>query len=557
MIKYFSSPDSDSTFAFLIKETNISETPRKNINNSSPSKSKLNPKSDVFVPSKTKGLASFSSQNLSSKKLNVNVSEFIPTNKLKAAEGLSGMPIVDNGIESSKGQAFVDPGNQSFGELKNDFESLEISGMPPLPFSSNSQFSAVNLKPFERASSDFYMDSGLRERLENNKIARCTFIDNNVPTRLHMYNGITPIEFPSPLYSLDSAGLYTSLYKAFSLADGKTYCIHRVHDCKITSAKSFSSLESFVRLKHPNIVNVYEAFTTHAFGDNSLCLVYDYYPHTKTIGDGLLSGDSMEFTESQAWRFLIQMLSAIRATHSSGLCVGILDLHTIICTSPDRYRIAWVGLNDIIYNPLPKMISSTQIKDIYNLGIITLKLLSRNIFIENDIVGNINELKLRYSSNLVHLITQMVTRVIKSVNVLLAPLSSILISEIDNSNKQIDFLEDNLSLELENDRISRLTFKLNFIVGRPELRNDLRWSETGDRYLLSLFYGYVFHQVDRNGNPVLDIAHVVSNLNKLDAGSNERIMLTSKDEKTCLIVSFLEVKKCLEFAYKEMVSVGH
>ena len=67
---------------------------------------------------------------------------------------------------------------------------------------------------------------------------------------------------------------------------------------------------------------------------------------------------------------------------------------------------------------------------------------------------------------------------------------------------------------------------------------DQTWSETGDRYLLKLFRDYVFHQVDEAGNPVLDIAHVVSCLNKLDVGVDEKIMLMSRDEQSCLIVSY-------------------
>lgn len=41
------------------------------------------------------------------------------------------------------------------------------------------------------------------------------------------------------------------------------------------------------------------------------------------------------------------------------------------------------------------------------------------------------------------------------------------------------------------------------------------WAETGDRYPLKLFRDYVFHQVDANGQPVLDLAHVIESLNKV------------------------------------------
>ena len=44
---------------------------------------------------------------------------------------------------------------------------------------------------------------------------------------------------------------------------------------------------------------------------------------------------------------------------------------------------------------------------------------------------------------------------------------------------------------------------------------DPAWSETGDRYMLKLFRDYLFHQVDENAAPWLDMAHVVQCLNKV------------------------------------------
>eukprot|EP00160_Parvularia_atlantis_P000880 Unigene10713_Nuclearia_a/m.32759 Unigene10713_Nuclearia_a/g.32759 ORF Unigene10713_Nuclearia_a/g.32759 Unigene10713_Nuclearia_a/m.32759 type:complete len:149 (+) Unigene10713_Nuclearia_a:111-557(+) len=81
---------------------------------------------------------------------------------------------------------------------------------------------------------------------------------------------------------------------------------------------------------------------------------------------------------------------------------------------------------------------------------------------------------------------------------------------------------------------------------------DPAWSETGDRYMLKLFRDYVFHQVDDNGEPVVNLAHVVTCLNKFDAGSPEKIMLTSRDEQSCLIVSYYDLKVCAENAFAEL-----
>jgi hypothetical protein len=44
-----------------------------------------------------------------------------------------------------------------------------------------------------------------------------------------------------------------------------------------------------------------------------------------------------------------------------------------------------------------------------------------------------------------------------------------------------------------------------------------RWSEMGDRYVVKLFRDFVFHQVDEDGNPLLDLGHVMSSLNKVSS----------------------------------------
>jgi PAB-dependent poly(A)-specific ribonuclease subunit 3 len=66
----------------------------------------------------------------------------------------------------------------------------------------------------------------------------------------------------------------------------------------------------------------------------------------------------------------------------------------------------------------------------------------------------------------------------------------------------------------------------------------------------------VFHSVDASGRPFVDMAHVVYNLNKLDAFSEERIMLMSRDEQSCLLVSYREVGMCVYAAYNELTSAG-
>ncbi len=55
--------------------------------------------------------------------------------------------------------------------------------------------------------------------------------------------------------------------------------------------------------------------------------------------------------------------------------------------------------------------------------------------------------------------------------------------------------------------------------------------------------------------PVIDLGHILHSLNKLDAGEEESIILTSRDQCNLLIVTFADVKRCLEEAFSELVSI--
>lgn len=130
-------------------------------------------------------------------------------------------------------------------------------------------------------------------------------------------------------------------------------------------------------------------------------------------------------------------------------------------------------------------------------------------------------------------------------------------------------LEDSLTAqylpELENGRLFRLVSKIGMIYGRPDpsttgpdvppaQRNQqgTAWSETGERYFLKLFYEYCFSPVDHEGRPIMNLAHTITCLNKLDAGIDETIQLVSRDESTILITSYKEVKRGWEACWAEL-----
>lgn len=111
-----------------------------------------------------------------------------------------------------------------------------------------------------------------------------------------------------------------------------------------------------------------------------------------------------------------------------------------------------------------------------------------------------------------------------------------------------------VNAEMDNSRLFRLLAKLGCINERPELGMNEKWSETGDRYLLKLFRDYIFHQNKDDGLPFVDLGHIISTLNKLDAGSKEKICLSSRDGQNVIIVTFAELKKCIENSFQQLVT---
>ena len=54
----------------------------------------------------------------------------------------------------------------------------------------------------------------------------------------------------------------------------------------------------------------------------------------------------------------------------------------------------------------------------------------------------------------------------------------------------------------------------------------------------------------------MDLGHIVTSLNKLDAADEEQIVLASRDGKTLMVVSFADVARALEQAYQELLSAS-
>ena len=266
---------------------------------------------------------------------------------------------------------------------------------------------------------------------------------------------------------------------------------------------------------------------------------------------------SRHVPENVIWSYVVQMASALKTIHSTGLAARTLEISKILLTSKMRYtvrcefvkvlltlrrlRLNCCGMLDVIQPDQSRSVQEHQADDFIKMGRVILAVACNSPAAVQNYQKSLEYVSKQYSSTLKEQIYLMVSGQIKNIDELSRNIATQTLQNFNASLHYEDTLESELMRELENGRLIRLLCKFGFINERPEFELDPRWSETGDRYYIKLFRDYVFHSVDENGNPVVDMAHVLTCLNKLDAGVDEKVMLVSRDSLNCFVVSYKDV----------------
>jgi PAB-dependent poly(A)-specific ribonuclease subunit 3 len=350
-------------------------------------------------------------------------------------------------------------------------------------------------------------------------------------------------------------GTRTTIYKAINSEDGMYYALRRIERCRLHEEEALNAVDVWRRLHHSNCVTLREAFTTKQFGDHSIVFVYDYFPCSKTLTEEHFNKAQVQpLPERILWGYICQLASAIATVHSFGLACRCIDATKIIITGKNRIRVNGLGVHDVLtYSPNSHAnVSHYQQEDLLALGHLILSLaagypLRMGSATPDSISETVDSVSRHCSLEFKNILLYLLSKPspMKHIHDIITMSANAFSRELNNSLLSIDHLENEFMKELENGRLVRLLCQLGFVNERPEFDMDPQWSETGDRYLLKLFRDYVFHQVDAQGSPVLDMAFVLQCLNKLDVGCAEKVVLTTRDELSCLIVSYSELKQCL------------
>jgi PAB-dependent poly(A)-specific ribonuclease subunit 3 len=423
-----------------------------------------------------------------------------------------------------------------------------------------------DLKAYQRLTRDFFMPEKMRQEYQKRADAALQVMPNSHLPQLDNYHSLVPLD-TTQRKSMEIFGFPSWVYKAISSKTGGIYCLRRIEGYRLTNENAIRCVKEWRRLVNSGIVTVHDAFTTRAFGDSSLIFVQDYHPLAKTLAEVHLSANNIHggrfqpkgpIPEAVIWAYISQIANAIKAIHGLNLAARCIDVSKIILTGKNRLRLTACSILDVLDYDKGEQLQELQLQDFVQFGKTLLCLTTNTLpsHVDANLQASMEQMSRTCSVELrdtiVWLLTAPPTPGHKSIDEFIRGVAGHIMTSFNESFAENDELSSVVQRELENGRAARVMLKLATINERPEFSGDSGWSETGERYMLKLFRDYVFHQVDANGNPVLDIGHMLRCLNKLDAATEERVCLTSRDDQTSFLVSYKELKKQLGNSFGEL-----
>ncbi|KAK3695573.1 hypothetical protein B0T22DRAFT_111771 [Podospora appendiculata] len=422
-----------------------------------------------------------------------------------------------------------------------------------------------DMQPWQRSTYDFFMPVKMREHLQKKMFATQQVMPNSGLPQLDRWHSLFPLD-TSHRKNATSFGFPSWIYKALNTKSGRHYALRRLEGYRLTNENAILAvMKEWKNIQNANIVTVHEAFTTREFGDSSLIFVYNFHPLAQTLQEHYFPAANaprvrapISVPENVLWSYITQIANALRAIHSANLAARCLELSKILWTEKDRIRLAACSILDVVqYEVNPRSVEDLQQEDLVKFGRIILALAAGTPSIHLvSIPTAIETMSTKYSVHLKEavgwLLAPPAPGETKSIENFISGIAVHVINFLDLSFQDGDEKEYQMCKELENGRIARNCMKLLAICERGDLGGMPDWSETGERYHLKLFRDYVFHQVNPNGKPHLDIGHMMSCMTKLDAGIDEMVVLTSRDNENVFVITYRELRKMFDRSFNEI-----
>ncbi|KAK4649643.1 PAB-dependent poly(A)-specific ribonuclease subunit 3 [Podospora bellae-mahoneyi] len=421
------------------------------------------------------------------------------------------------------------------------------------------------LQPWQRSTYDYFIPAAMREEIQKKMFAT-----------QHTMPGLPKLENYHSLFSLDTShrkntacfGYHSWVYKAQKVTTGLHYVLRRLEGYRLSNDQSVMSvMRDWKNVRHENIVSFHETFTSQNFGDSSLIFVYDWHPLAKTLAEQHFSsplGNNRQrypaVPEGILWSYVCQIASALYYLHNKNLAARCLDLSKILVTEKSRIRLGSCAILDVVQYDHNLPIQELQGEDLVKFAKVILCLatgMPPNLLQSSNTKAALDSL-VKYSRSLRDALQFLLSPVAPNgqphtIAHFLTMIAPQLAQQANNTLRENDEQQYWLAREIENGRIARNVMKLSAILERGDLGSQSNWSEVGDRFQLKLFRDYVFHRVDASGKPDLGLGHMLSCMSKLDAGVDEQIMLTSRDNETVFVITYRELRGMFERAFNELM----
>ncbi|KAJ4259597.1 PAB-dependent poly(A)-specific ribonuclease subunit 3 [Fusarium torreyae] len=480
------------------------------------------------------------------------------------------MPAVNQGLTTPQFNPYAEDPNALGGHGSGYFQAQNAFATPVQPLQHHLYFPIGphrdDLMPYHRVPHDFFLPEKERDEIARKQEAAGQVLPNSQLPQLDNYHSLVPLD-TTHRKNANIFGYPSWVYKATATKTGNLYCLRRLEGYRLTNEHAIRLVKEWRRINNGNVVTVLDAFTTRAFGDSSLIFVQDYFPQSKTLVEAHLSPSTTHGSRFQAktpiaenvlWGYISQIANALQAIHSINLAARCIDPSKIILTHKNRIRLSACSILDVVQFDARRSVQELQQEDFIQFGRLLLCLTTNTLPIHlTNFQMSLEQMSRVYSVELrdtvLWLLTPQQPPAQKGIDEFVRGIAGRITATLDQNLQALDKVNADMMREVENGRAARLMMKLATINERPEFDGDRAWSENGERYMLKLFRDYAFHQVDSNGNPVLDMGHMLRCMSKLEIGTDERICLTSRDEQTSFLVSYKELKKMLANAFGELV----
>lgn len=428
-----------------------------------------------------------------------------------------------------------------------------------------------DLMAYQRMPHEFFMPDKLREDYQRKMEAAGQILPNSALPQLDNHHSLVPLD-TTHRKNASMFGYPSWVYKATSTKTGHIYALRRLEGFRLTNEHAIRSVREWRRIVHAHIVKIHDAFTTRAFGDSSLVFVQDYHALSKTLAELHIAPPNASqanrfhgktaISEATLWTYITQIASAIMEIHAHGLSARCLDPTKIILTKNNHIRLSACSVLDVVHYEARRPIADLQQDDLTQFGRTILGLITgtlpaqmTNLKASVEQMNRTSSVELR--DTVLWLLAPQQPNTSKAIDEFVRGISHQVMLSMQQKALENDELEHITMRELANGRAARLMMKLATINERPEGPNgETGWADNGEKYLLKLFRDFVFHQVDQNGNPVLNMGHMLECMAKLDAATDERICLTSRDEQTCFLVTYKEMRKLLATAFNDLAKAS-